>query len=78
MKEAVKIEHCDTPDCPECDRVAYERGKKDGAREERERIIEWTLINRRYSIKGTNPPYPAGYNDCLDDLINFLDNPTKE
>ena len=37
--QKVKIEHCSEPKCPECDLVAYERGRTD----ERNKIIELTL-----------------------------------
>lgn len=33
LEEAPQIEHCDEPDCPECNLVAYNKGRQDALEE---------------------------------------------
>lgn len=52
-KEDLKIiEHCDTPECPECDIKAYNRGKQDTLSYVVEKVgeIHNALHNRDYDL----------------------------
>lgn len=50
QKTVEEIEHCNEPNCPECNRVAYERGVKDGREQLKKQIREEIEVKKKKYI----------------------------
>lgn len=65
-----KIEHCSEPDCPECNKVAFEAGRQSERTALREKIEGMKVID------GTKNKEWREYNQVLQDLLDHL-NPNE-
>lgn len=65
-RQSQPIEHCSEPQCPECDKAAYQRGRTD----ERHSLIRETKNLKR--TDETQMSHDHTYDEALDDVIALL------
>lgn len=56
LRENPAIEHCSEPDCPECNKAAFEAGRLQGIAEERQRAIDFADHEQRKFLDGFAHP----------------------